>query len=60
MIGTAIPDKRNEKPDKKTGRNGNRHDKISDFMTQMHKFCNNKKCLGQRHNNKDAIQNMFM
>src|ERR1700684_504449 len=56
---TAVPHKRYEKPDKETGRNCNRHDEISDLMTQMHKFCNNKKCLCEGHNNKDAVQNML-
>src|ERR1017187_6514120 len=57
--GAAVPHKCNEKPDKKAGRNSNCHNEISDLMTQMHKFCNNKKCLCECHYNKDAVQNML-
>ena len=59
MVRTTVPDKRNEKPDKQTGRNRNRHHEIADLMAEMHKFRNDKKCLSQRHDDEDAIQNMF-
>ena len=44
---------------KETCGNRNRHDEIPDLMAEMHKFSDNKKCLGQCHDNEDAIQNML-
>jgi len=34
----------------------NRHHKVADLMAKMHKFSDDKKCFGQRHDDKDAIQ----